>query len=382
MKQKLLFLIVMLAFLLPARLSAYDFESGGIYYDLIESQDEHGNPINVARVVKYPDDNKYTGDIIIPHVVEYADQSLPVTSIGNQAFYYCTSLTSVEIPNSVTSIGDESFCHCDAISMIKIPNSVTAIGYAAFLDCRFKTIEIPESVTSLGDFVFGSCGLKLLIIRSKNVTISWNTVTKNNNWGLFYIVAPEGLDCSALSGLNPDVITFDPENTKFMDDGTLLTDNSKTLYFAPVYDGMSYSIPEGVTKIRAGVFCSIDGYTREYIDSKPREFSSLTIPSTIEEIESDVFLNTKIEKVNFTDWSKWYANVKLGNLYSNPYWNSTPYVGGVQMVTPEFADGITEIPDYINYGLQFKDEIELPRSIKRIGAYAFYNILRDPPCRS
>ena len=178
----------------------------------------------------------------------------------------------------------------------------------------------------------------------------------------WYVFAPQGLDCTAL---NCNVRTFDPDTTTFLEDGTILTDSGKTLFFVPVYAGMSYAIPEGVTKIPAGSLCSMD--------AADTIFDTLTIPSTIEEIEADVFSHIQIGKVNFADWTKWYANVKLGNLYANPYWNSKPYVGGVQMITPELADDITEIPDYINYGLQFKDEIELPRSIKRIGAYAFYN---------
>ena len=59
-----------------------------------------------------------------------------VTSIGNYAFYSCTSLTSVEIPNSVTSIGHSAFESCHALTSIEIPNSVTSIGTNPFKGCR------------------------------------------------------------------------------------------------------------------------------------------------------------------------------------------------------------------------------------------------------
>ena len=286
-----------------------------------------------------------------------------VTSIGVYAFNNCTSLTSVVIPNSVTSIGDYVFNQCSALTSVEIPNSVTSIGNNTFSFCSSLTsVEIPNSVTSIGDHAFGYCDLRLFVIKSENLKVIPSMF--GDEWGSkpWHIFAPESLDCSVL---NCNVRKFDPETTVFLEDGTILADNGNTLFFVPVYAGMSYVIPEGVTKITADAF--------GYMDSADPIFDILTIPSTIEEIEADAFASTRIEKVNFTDWSKWYANVKLGNLYANPYWNSKPYVGGVQMVTPELADGITEIPDYINYGLQFRDEIELPRTIKRIGAYAFYD---------
>ncbi len=81
-----------------------------------------------------------------------------VTSIGEHAFFYCTSLTSITIPNSVTSIGNEAFCNCTGLKSIEIPNSVTSIGNYAFEYCTSLTsIEIPNSVTSIGAGAFYNC---------------------------------------------------------------------------------------------------------------------------------------------------------------------------------------------------------------------------------
>ena len=81
-----------------------------------------------------------------------------VTNIGKYAFYECTNLTSVEMPNSVTSIEAAAFDGCKSLTSIKIPNSVTSIGDWAFYNCKALTsVEIPNSVTSIGNVAFLSC---------------------------------------------------------------------------------------------------------------------------------------------------------------------------------------------------------------------------------
>ena len=81
-----------------------------------------------------------------------------VTLIGECAFYGCSSLTSVTIPNSVTSIGMYAFSYCRGLTSINIPDSVTSIGQAAFFNCDSLTsVTIPDSVTSIGNYAFYGC---------------------------------------------------------------------------------------------------------------------------------------------------------------------------------------------------------------------------------
>jgi len=90
----------------------------------------------------------------IPHTIK----GVTVTSIGGSAFRYCTSLTSVTIPDSVTSIGGWAFADCASLTSVTIPDGVTSIGEYTFSWCTSLTsATIPDSVTSIGEFAFHNC---------------------------------------------------------------------------------------------------------------------------------------------------------------------------------------------------------------------------------
>ena len=111
-----------------------------------------------------------------------------VTSIGNNAFNSCYSLTSISIPNSVTSFGTYAFSYCTALTSISIPNSVTSIGISAFFSCYSLTsISIPNSVTSIADSAFQNC-YSLTSISSPNSVTSFGS-------GAFYY-------CTALTSIS------------------------------------------------------------------------------------------------------------------------------------------------------------------------------------
>ena len=96
-----------------------------------------------------------------------------VTSIGNGAFYGCHSLSEIVIPSCVTSIGKDAFSRCVSLSEIVIPSSVTSIGDSAFSYCRsLSEIVIPSSVTSIGKDAFSRCvSLSEIVIPSSVTSI-------------------------------------------------------------------------------------------------------------------------------------------------------------------------------------------------------------------
>ena len=164
--------------------SAIEFTVDGVRYSVNSDN-------TTVTVAGYPSGSKPTGDLTIPESVTYGGISYPVTSIGDEAFDECSSLTSVTIGNSVTSIGKGAFNGCSGLTSVTIPNSVTSIGDGAFRGCSgltsikvesgnsvydsrencnaiietatntlisgCKNTIIPKSVTYIGDYAFSGC---------------------------------------------------------------------------------------------------------------------------------------------------------------------------------------------------------------------------------
>ena len=114
------------------------------------------------------------GNYAFTYCVSLTSITIPdsVTSIGYYAFFYCKSLTSITISDSVTSIGNDAFFYCRSLTSITIPDSVTSIGNDAFSNCRSLTsITIPDSVTSIGNDAFYGCSSLQIISLSCKSTL-------------------------------------------------------------------------------------------------------------------------------------------------------------------------------------------------------------------
>ena len=176
-----------------------------------------------------------------------------VTSIGNNAFFECKSLTSIEIPNSVTSIGDEAFRECDSLTSIKIPNSVTSIGESAFFYCtRLTSIEIPNSVTSIGDEAFNACsGLTSIVVDAGNTKYD----SRNG--------------CNAIIETASNTLIIGCQNTIIPNSVTSIGDYA--FYICSSLTGIE--IPNSVT--------SIGNFAFAYCESLTRIICTATTPPTI-----------------------------------------------------------------------------------------------------
>jgi hypothetical protein len=223
-KQVLLFIMMVL----PMMASAYDAKVDGIYYNLISKAQ--------IAIVTNGGDNSYSGNVIIPETISYGSVVYDVTSIGDNAFYKCSDLTSVSIPNSVTSIGSSAFKYCYNLTSVNIHDNMTSIGDQAFYMCsRLKSVTIPTSVTSIGYSAFYECvGLTAVYITN---LANWcqNKFQSNPLYYAHHLY------------LNGGKIT-----SLIIPDGVTSISNDA---FVGCSDLISVTIPNSVTSIGSGAFC-------------------------------------------------------------------------------------------------------------------------------
>lgn len=207
-----------------------------------------------------------------------------VTSIGEFAFYYCTSLTTVTIGNGVTHIGNAAFNECYSLASVTIPNSVTEIGNGAFNLCSdLSSVEIPSSLTVISSALFFGCTSLASITIPEGVTeigdaaFEWCTSLTSVSIPASVQSIGEGVfgSCTNLSS-----ITVDAANTVYdsRDNCNAIIETSTNTLIAGC---MSTIIPASVTAIGGYAFYECTGLT------------SVTIGNEVIAIDDYAFANCK-----------------------------------------------------------------------------------------
>ena len=181
-----------------------------------------------------------------------------MTEIGDDAFYGCTSLTSVTISNSVTTINGYVFSGCTSLTSVTIPNSVTMIGNYAFDNCTSLTsVTIPNSVTVIGSYAFDGC------TSLTSVTIP-NSVTVIGNYAF------DG--CTKLASIEVEAGSANYSS----EDGILFNNDKSVLVQYPLgKNDQSYTIPDSVTSIEETAFAYAESLMNINVSENNANFKSI-----------------------------------------------------------------------------------------------------------
>lgn len=202
--------------------------------------------------------------------------------IGDDAFFGCTSLTSILIPDSVTMIGEDAFRSLDALNEITIPGSVKSIGSFAFSGCGLTSLLLSEGLQSIGEGAFEWCKDLVEI----TLPVSLTGIDKDAFslcFGLHEISIPGGvrdIGPNAFGSCNSlERFRVSPENPVYAQvDGVLYDKTQKMLHTYPNgKTGQTFAIPQGILIIGADAFFSCD------------DLLSVTIPESVGVIGENAF---------------------------------------------------------------------------------------------
>ena len=291
-----------------------------------------------------------------------------VTKIGTCAFLGCSSLTNITIPDSVTTIGDEAFYGCSSLTSVAIPDSVTTIGNSAFTHCSsLESVTIPDSVTSIGSRVFRNCTGNLFVncnIPSASLALSngpfdsskftsvtiGDSVTTIGDYAFY--------KCSSLTSLTiGDSVTTIGKEAFYDCTGELIVKcNIPSASYLP--NGSAYGAFYGgkFTSVTIGdSVTTIGSYAFQHCSS----LANITISDSVTSIGNYAFWGCKsLTSVTIPD-----SVTKIG--YMTFAWCSS-------LISVTIPNGVTTIGDDAFEDCSSLESVTIPDSVTNIGRRAFY----------
>ena len=277
----------------------------------------------------------------------------PITKIGECAFSWCKSLTSVTIPDSVTTIGIRAFEGCCSLKSVTIPDCVTTIGEAAFAYCSSITsVTIGDSVTTIGDYTFRNCSS----LTSVTIPDSVTTIGDRAFYG-----------CSSLTSITiPDSVTTIGYYTFEDCTGELVVNcniPSASFGWPGSFQGSNFTsvtIGDSVTSIGDYAFRNCSSLT------------SVTIPDSVTTIGRDAFDGcSSLTSVYITDLSAW-CKIDFGSSSANPlYYAENIYLNNESVTELVIPSDITEIKSYAFSECKSLKNITIGKGVSVIGKESF-----------
>lgn len=379
--KKTLFLILVLAIVKTSY--AYDFKVGELCYKITSNSEVEVTYQHLFSEENYQDVTSVT----IPSTVTYADKTYTVTAIGDLAFYGCSSLESITIPNSIVRIGDSAFSDgCSSLESIVIPNSVRKIEDYAFYGCSslasitmpndviighgaFHTTQWyenqPDGVLYLGNTLYYYKGemQENTSIKVKDGTTSISAGAFENCYTLVNITIPSSVTHIGRHALH------DTQWYQDLPDGLVYL--NKVLYACK-----GEYTPENHVEIKDGTV-SISGHAFDHCE----DMRSITIPNTVTTIGENTFeycyalesINipnsvTTIGEGAFYDCTS-LATATIGNGITNM--DDRLFDGCTALNSVSFADGAKIIGNNAFCGCSNLHTVEMPNTITFIGEGAF-----------
>ncbi|MBR3864012.1 MAG: leucine-rich repeat domain-containing protein [Clostridia bacterium] len=338
------------------------------------------------------------------------------TKISAYAFFNCSSLTSIEIPDSVTSIGERAFQGCSSLTSVVIGDSVSSIGKCAFANCSSLTsIEIPNSVTSIGVAAFGGCDsleeITLPFVGAtkdgdnntyfgyifgshnyynnnnfvptslKKVTVTGGKIANHSFYGCNSLTSIEILDSVTSIGEDAFYNTAYYNNKSNWEDGVLYI--GKYLIRAKTTIEGNYAIKEGTLCIADGAFYGCSSLTSVVIPNSVtvigddafyncRSLTLIEIPNSVTSIGEDAFACcSSLTSITVSEENEYYSSLN-GNLYNKDKTTLIQYAIGKTEDTLEIPDSVTSIGNYALAYCNSLTSIKIPNSVTSIGDEAFY----------
>ena len=301
-----------------------DFEKDGIYY----MYDEEGhNAIVTYNNTRF---DCYSGEVVIPEVVNYDGESLPVIGISEDAFRDCTGLTAVHIPATVTSIGERAFRNCIGLTSVSLPDGLINLGNQAFANCMELTgIDFPASLVKISKQAFIDC-YAMAHVGATSLE-SWLNIDFDDQYSnpLYYV---------------HHLTVNGQEVTDMVIPSTV--NRIKPLAFIECDGLKTVVIADGVSDLGESAFAYCDG------------ISSMSLPSSLQTIGKQAFQGC-------TALTDMVIPSGVSSLPDGLFMNCT---GLKDVLIP---DGVVSAGKNVFNGCSAMQEITLPNSINVLGASAF-----------